>query len=144
MKSAFTSGAWEALIYDELAAACAADRYARVIGRAEVLGTLGAARATVTSVSGLGAEAVALAVYTAYGVGAGWASISVLVAALAAPLLLLAAVIPRWLPAGTGKPARTDGRGDTAVDAEDSAPVRQAGQVGTGGVSAGGVSIGGG
>src|SRR5207244_1529653 len=41
MKSAFTSGTWEALVYDELAAAGAADRYPRVLGRIEVLGTLG-------------------------------------------------------------------------------------------------------
>jgi MFS family permease len=58
----------------------------------------GAARATVTSVAGLGTEAVSLAVFAAFGLAARWASVPVLVASLAAPMLLVATVMPRWLP----------------------------------------------
>ena len=59
----------------------------------------GRARATVTSLSGLATETVALAVYGGFGIGVRWASLQVLVAGLTVPLLLLAGVLPRWLPA---------------------------------------------
>ena len=60
---------------------------------------IGSARATVTSLSGLATETVALAVYGGFGIGVRWASLQVLVAGLTVPLLLLAGVLPRWLPA---------------------------------------------
>ncbi|MEU9975442.1 MFS transporter [Streptomyces sp. NPDC051014] len=50
----------------------------------------GPARATVTSVAGLGAQAVALAVFLTLGLAARWASAAVLVALTAVPVLLLA------------------------------------------------------
>ncbi|MFD5541969.1 MFS transporter, partial [Streptomyces sp. NPDC127079] len=50
----------------------------------------GPARATVTSVAGLGAQAVALAVFLTLGLAAPWASAAVLVALTAVPVLLLA------------------------------------------------------
>jgi hypothetical protein len=63
----------------------------------------GAARATVTSVGGVGAEAVALLVYGGFGLGGLWAPVPLLVAALAVPLLLLAVAMPRWLPVPRGE-----------------------------------------
>ncbi|MER7640066.1 MFS transporter [Streptomyces sp. NPDC126522] len=50
----------------------------------------GPARATVTSVAGLGAQAVALGVFLTLGLAARWASAAVLVALTAVPVLLLA------------------------------------------------------
>jgi predicted MFS family arabinose efflux permease len=55
----------------------------------------GEARATVTSVSGLGSEAVALGVLVAVGAGSTAVSLPVLVAALAVPLLVLAPFVGR-------------------------------------------------
>jgi hypothetical protein len=55
----------------------------------------GDARATVTSVSGLGSEAVALGVLGAVGAGSGAVSLPVLVAALAVPLLVLVPFVGR-------------------------------------------------
>ncbi|MEN3358441.1 MAG: hypothetical protein V7637_2423 [Mycobacteriales bacterium] len=70
---AFTSGTREALIYDELAAAGAAERYPAVIGRTEVLGTLGVVVSTVLALPAMalggyrltGALSVATSVGTA-------------------------------------------------------------------------------
>jgi hypothetical protein len=59
----------------------------------------GPARATVTSVAGLGAEVFALSLFAAYAAGSAWWGAPVLVAVCAVPLLGLAAVIRRWLPA---------------------------------------------
>jgi MFS family permease len=71
VSGALTSGTWEALVYDELAAAGAADRYTRVVGRAQTL------RMVATLVgTGLGAPLVALGGYPA----AGWVSVAVCVA----------------------------------------------------------------
>jgi MFS family permease len=64
----------------------------------------GTARATVTSVSSLGQEVVALAMFGSYGIAAGWVGIPVLIAASAVPMLLLAAVLPRWLPPARAHP----------------------------------------
>lgn len=50
----------------------------------------GPARATVTSVAGLGAQVVALGVFLTLGLAARWASAAVLVALTAVPVLLLA------------------------------------------------------
>ena len=54
-------------------------------------------RATVTSVAGLGAELTAVAVFAGFAAGSG-TSVSVLVAASAVPLLVLAGAVVRLLP----------------------------------------------
>jgi MFS family permease len=59
----------------------------------------GPARATITSVSGLLAEAGAVTIYLVVAVGTAWTSIAVLLAVLCGPLLVVAALLPRWLPA---------------------------------------------
>lgn len=76
---AFQSGTWEALLYDELAAAGAADRYARVNGRSEVVSTLGVVAGT--------ALAAPLMVVGGY-LATGWASVATCLAAAAAALAL--------------------------------------------------------
>ncbi|WP_330184066.1 MFS transporter [Nocardia sp. NBC_01503] len=58
----------------------------------------GPARATVTSVSGLVTEVIALIVFIFVGVAAAWLPIPALVAALGTPLLLIAVLLPTWLP----------------------------------------------
>ncbi|MRH86215.1 MFS transporter [Nocardia sp. SYP-A9097] len=58
----------------------------------------GPARATVTSVSGLVTEVIALIVFVFVGVAAGQLPIPALVAVLGTPLLLIAALVPTWLP----------------------------------------------
>ncbi|WP_330233866.1 MFS transporter [Nocardia sp. NBC_00508] len=58
----------------------------------------GPARATVTSVSGLLSEVVALAVFGFAAVAAIWYSMSTLLALLGAAMLGIAALTPRWLP----------------------------------------------
>jgi MFS family permease len=64
----------------------------------------GSARATVTSVAGLGEEIVALAVFAGFGLASTSAGIPVLIAANAVPMLLIAAAMPRWLPAARPSP----------------------------------------
>ena len=59
----------------------------------------GPARATVTSVSGLLSELVAIAIFAGVALGSAWYGTTVFVAALAVPVLFVAAVLPRWLPA---------------------------------------------
>ena len=58
----------------------------------------GPARATVTSVSGLAAEVVALAVFGFAALATMWLSMSTTVALLGALLLAIAVVTPSWLP----------------------------------------------
>ncbi|MEU1961795.1 MFS transporter [Nocardia sp. NPDC019304] len=58
----------------------------------------GPARATVTSVSGLLGEVIALAVFAFAGLTTQYTSISTLLALLGASLLAIAALTPRWLP----------------------------------------------
>jgi hypothetical protein len=58
----------------------------------------GAARATVTSVSGLGAEVFALAVFAFVALGSTWWSIVTVLALLTVPSLATAALAGRWLP----------------------------------------------
>jgi hypothetical protein len=58
----------------------------------------GAARATVTSVAGLGEEVVALAVFGAYGLATAAAPLGLVVGVTAVPMLLLAYAMPRWVP----------------------------------------------
>ncbi len=59
----------------------------------------GPARATVTSTYGLLSEVLALSLYGTVAVGSGWLPVSTMVAALAIPLFVVAALVPRWLPA---------------------------------------------
>ncbi|MFZ2529465.1 MAG: MFS transporter [Rhodococcus sp. (in: high G+C Gram-positive bacteria)] len=65
----------------------------------------GSARATVTSVAGLTSEVASLALFVGFALGSVWLSLSILVAAVAVPLLLVAAQAPRWLPR---RPHRND------------------------------------
>ncbi len=89
----------------------------------------GPARATVTSVAGLGAQAVALGVFLTLGLAARWASAAVLVALTAVPVLLLAVrlalrpdaahdIPPPW-PDEPPPPARADDVGTTVVKESD-------------------------
>ncbi len=59
----------------------------------------GTARATVLSVAGLGAELLAVTVYFGYGLGSQWLAATGLIALFSLPLLALAALTRRWLPA---------------------------------------------
>ena len=58
----------------------------------------GPARATVTSVAGLAAEVVALAIFGMAALASMWWSTPVTVALLGIPVLLVALAVPRWLP----------------------------------------------
>jgi hypothetical protein len=58
----------------------------------------GPARATVTSVAGLAAEVVALAIFGVEALASMWWSTPVTVALLGIPVLLVALAVPRWLP----------------------------------------------
>ena len=58
----------------------------------------GPARATVTSVAGLAAEVVALAIFGIAALASMWWSTPVTVALLGIPVLLVALAVPRWLP----------------------------------------------
>jgi MFS family permease len=58
----------------------------------------GPARATVTSVMGLGEEVVALSVYAAIGLASGAISVPVLVALLGVPTVVIGLAVRRWLP----------------------------------------------
>lgn len=102
LKGALTSGALEALVYDELAALGAADRYATLMGRGSVAGVAAA----------VSAGAVAAPVLVAGGfVAVGAASVAVSVLAAAVAMLFPENRIrrrlpttspagrPRWLPA---------------------------------------------
>ncbi|WP_245688018.1 MFS transporter [Rhodococcus phenolicus] len=58
----------------------------------------GSARATVTSVAGLTSEVASIALFAGFALGSAWLSLSILVAAVAVPLLLVAVAAPRMLP----------------------------------------------
>ncbi len=58
----------------------------------------GPARATVTSVTGLSCEVVALSAYAAMAIGSRWLSVATLVALLGVPMLGVAVAVARWLP----------------------------------------------
>ena len=69
----------------------------------------GPSRATVTSVSGLFSEVFALAVFGTLALGSAWFAVSTMVVALSAPILLIAMLVPRWLPrSGFGREAEHD------------------------------------
>jgi len=75
-------------------------QFALVLSNARLQDVItGPARATVLSVSGLGAEAGALLVYAGYALGSVWLATPVLVACFAVPLWAVAALTARWLPA---------------------------------------------
>ncbi|WP_084535305.1 MFS transporter [Nocardia yamanashiensis] len=75
------------------------DYNAEVIAAARLQDAIaGPARATVTSVSGVVTEVIALIVFAFVGVASTWLSIPVVVAVLGIPLLLIALLIPAWLP----------------------------------------------
>lgn len=96
-KGAFASGALEALVYEELGRAGAADRYARTLGRARAAGTVGV----------MASMAVAAPVFAAGGYGA-------VGAASVAACLLGAAVatrFPEHRVAATGTGTVRDGDG---------------------------------
>jgi hypothetical protein len=61
----------------------------------------GTARATVLSVSGFGAELLAVTVYFGYGLGSIWLPATTLIALFAVPLATVALLTRRWLPAPT-------------------------------------------
>lgn len=67
----------------------------------------GPARATVTSASSLVAEVVSLAIFAAVALGSVWLSTPVLVALLAIPVVLAAALVPKWLPRQSHGPTVT-------------------------------------
>jgi MFS family permease len=81
-----------------------------LVGQARIQDAIeGRARATVLSVTGVGAEVGALALYAVYGAGTTVVVGSVVLAWLAVPLALVALLLWRWLP---GPPAaRADGPG---------------------------------
>lgn len=61
----------------------------------------GRARATVTSVSGFLSEVAAVAVFAGFALGSTWLSVTTMVVLLSIPLLLVAWLVPRWLPEPT-------------------------------------------
>ncbi|MFH5231100.1 MFS transporter [Antrihabitans spumae] len=67
----------------------------------------GPARATVTSASSLLAEVVSLAIFAAVALGSVWLSTPVLVALLGIPVVLAAALVPKWLPRQSHGPTVT-------------------------------------
>ncbi|MGC4111252.1 MAG: MFS transporter [Nocardioides sp.] len=85
---------------------------AMLVGETRLQDTItGPARATVTSVLGLLEEVVALSVYAAFALASDAFGFPVLVAALGAPVLVVAAFVARWLP---------DRSAPVVGDAEDS------------------------
>jgi MFS family permease len=68
----------------------------------------GRARATVTSVAGLLSELFAVLLFGAFAVGSAWFSVSSILVATTVPLLAVAALVPRWLPASGTKMAHPD------------------------------------
>lgn len=59
----------------------------------------GPARATVTSVAGLGVELVAIGTFVLYAAGSTVFSVATLVALMGLPVAVVALLLPRWLPA---------------------------------------------
>ena len=58
----------------------------------------GPARATVTSVSGLSSEIVAVAIFGTVALGSSWLSVSALLAVVTVPTLGVAVAVRRWWP----------------------------------------------
>lgn len=88
-----------------IAASFALLQYATVLTTARLQDVIaGPSRATVLSVCGVATEVFALAVYAGYAIGAQRASVSVLVAALGAPMVVAGLVAWRWLPSAARDP----------------------------------------
>ncbi|MFW6692781.1 MFS transporter [Streptomyces sp. MAR4 CNX-425] len=100
-KGAFASGALEALVYDELGRAGAADRYARTMGRARAAGTVGV----------MASMAVAAPVFAA----GGYAAVG---AASVAACLLGAGVATRFPESRAATADTVRGRGPTGRDGD--------------------------
>jgi MFS family permease len=79
----------------------------------------GAARATVTSVAGLGEEVVALAVFAGYGLASASVPLKVVIGATAVPMLLLAAAMRRWVPPAGDEDEDEEDECDGGADAAD-------------------------
>jgi MFS family permease len=62
----------------------------------------GPARATVTSMSGLLEEVFSVTVFVGFALGSQWLSVSVLVIVLTIPMVVIAILVSRWLPAAAG------------------------------------------
>ncbi len=62
----------------------------------------GPARATVTSVAGLGSEVLAMALYAGFALGSVWFGYAALVTLFALAPFLVAGLFPRWLPGRGG------------------------------------------
>ncbi|MGH9250511.1 MAG: MFS transporter [Acidimicrobiales bacterium] len=70
----------------------------------------GPARATVTSVSGLLSEVFAVSVFAVFALGSVWLAVSTMVMVLTVPILLIAVLVPRWLPTTTDATSAAAGR----------------------------------
>ncbi|MFI9551127.1 MFS transporter [Nonomuraea endophytica] len=89
-----TAGLWAGFV--AIAAAFGAFYWAVAVLDARLQDMIGdEARATVTSMAGLGSEVAALGVFAFYGFGSGWAAPWVLVALVAVPYLVMAVVSRR-------------------------------------------------
>jgi predicted MFS family arabinose efflux permease len=85
----------------------------------------GPARATVSSVAGLGAQTVSLTIFLGSALGARWVSASMLVALTSVPVFLTAALLllrPRHLSTATARSARNDSGGVPPVSVSGPAP----------------------
>ena len=76
----------------------------------------GRARATVTSVAGVGAELFAIIVFAASAAIAQWLPVTGLLATFALPLFVLAVLTPRWLRYRTSATAADGDGGSTDAD----------------------------
>ena len=93
----------------------------------------GPARATVTSVYGLLSEVVAVAAFALFALGAAWWTVATTLAALTLPVLLVALLVPRWLPSRVGR-TRDGGGGGGGGGGGECADDRGLGAVGVLGV----------
>jgi MFS family permease len=90
-----------------------------VLGEARLQETIsGPARATVLSVTGLGSEVVALAVFAGFGAGESTLDVSVLMALTGLPLAGTALLTRRWLPPATRRVRGGTGRRRRRPDSE--------------------------
>jgi MFS family permease len=93
---------------------------AAVVSDAKLQDTIeGTARATVTSVAGLTAEVVAVAIFATVALGSAQFSISTMLAIVAVPTIGVAAAVRRWWP------GRSRGRFSTPMTSTTRVPSRQ-------------------
>jgi MFS family permease len=93
-----------------------------LIAGARLQESLTGPRATVTSVSAVAAEGVALAVFGAFGALSGVVPLPVLTAASVLPVIGLAVVLPRWLTPALRIPAPATQRGNHRSPGRPSGP----------------------